>query len=415
MFYALVLALALTSCGAAKRSKNRSDASSSATDATLEDTSSAESDVTASPDGLNPDGVAPDSELPDGCVGTGCLDGCTPGDPACGAPDVCGTEAGCNTDPCEPGTSFTAPDGCHLCVCSASGKKVDASCTTQSCDVDPCAGLPCGTPCNAGAGSPPSADAACNGDGQSVPGFSKLECPGAVICTTNVEAFPVHPRACKVNSDCTVVNHQLDCCVSEVALGSSLSGKSDFAAAEAVCRNQFNSCSCDPSETYAEDGAGPGPFEAWCDQGVCLSRAKQATTCTVSEPCTLGSTQCVPPGQSVECVGCTTAENFAFCSEDSDCDPSRVCLPSSAEDCACSPIYLCKPACFNDSDCGPGKACQNKRCITQLCGNDDGCPTNFECYGGYCSRRKCSSNGTCTGACVSGSCFEGVGLCMFPP
>lgn len=408
-----VLGLVLISCNAAKRSKSKSDVTAGPTDTSPAETGPAGTDVLPTDTADEADGL-----LPDGCTGAACLDGCSPGTPGCEGPDAC-EGGGCNTDPCEPGTSYTAPDGCNLCVCPASGKKVDAVCTTKTCDYDPCAGLPCGSTCSPCPASDPACTLipgrSCNGAGQCVAGFSKFECPGAVTCSPDAMDFPSHPRSCVVNSDCTVVYHQFDCCGSQVALGSSVAGQADFAAAEAVCRSQLGACGCDPGETYAEDGGSPGPYEAWCDQGTCLSRAHPPTTCTVSEPCSSGSMTCVPPGTSLGCGDCLAPESFAVCTSDADCDSFSACQPSSADDCACSPVYLCKPACFSDSDCGAGKACQNKRCITQLCGNDAGCPVNFECYGGYCSRRKCSSNGGCAGACVMGSCYESVGQCAYPP
>ena len=36
-------------------------------------------------------------------------------------------------DSCEPGTTFTADDGCNTCTCPKSGKKSEAKCTEKAC------------------------------------------------------------------------------------------------------------------------------------------------------------------------------------------------------------------------------------------------------------------------------------------
>ena len=64
----------------------------------------------------------------------------------------------------------------------------------------------------------------------------------------------IFDRACSTSADCALLNHQVDCCGSEVELGVSAYGLSAAQQAERSCVAAGPFCQCVAKQTVAEDG-----------------------------------------------------------------------------------------------------------------------------------------------------------------
>lgn len=131
---------------------------------------------------------------------------------------------------------------------------------------------------------------------------------GAVAC--NAGTFPSFARACTKDTDCVAVEHEINCCGTQVALGIRADQQSAFAAAEAICRGQYPGCGCASQATTADDGTkfdGTHPARAVCVDSVCTSTFGLASGdgCTPGgDPCGAGLACCYPcgiPGCSNRC------------------------------------------------------------------------------------------------------------------
>lgn len=139
---------------------------------------------------------------------------------------------------------------------------------------------------------------------------------GAIACGTS-GAFPTFARACSVDADCAVVEHEINCCGTLVALGIRADRRAAFDAAEAICRGQYPGCGCAASPTTADDGTrydGARPARAACVDAVCTSTFGLAS-----------GAECAPGG--------------AACGAGLAC-----CYPCGVAGCS----YQCEPACKAD-------------------------------------------------------------------
>lgn len=139
---------------------------------------------------------------------------------------------------------------------------------------------------------------------------------GAIACGAS-GAFPTFARACSVDADCAVVEHEINCCGTLVALGIRADQRAAFDAAEAICRAQYPGCGCAASPTTADDGTrydGARPARAACVDAVCTSTFGLAS-----------GAECAPGG--------------AACGAGLAC-----CYPCGVAGCS----YQCEPACKAD-------------------------------------------------------------------
>ena len=69
------------------------------------------------------------------------------------------------------------------------------------------------------------------------------------------EARSLHfDRACATEADCALLNHRLDCCGSEAALGISANGWAGAQRLELACISSGPVCRCIAKQTVADDG-----------------------------------------------------------------------------------------------------------------------------------------------------------------
>jgi hypothetical protein len=102
-----------------------------------------------------------------------------------------------------------------------------------------------------------------------------LDAGAAIVCTgPGTSTFPTFERACAGESDCVVVEHQVNCCGTLRALGIRADAQAAFDAAEASCRGMYPSCRCPAMVTRADDDTtfdGVNPAHALCTAGQCTS------------------------------------------------------------------------------------------------------------------------------------------------
>ena len=100
--------------------------------------------------------------------------------------------------------------------------------------------------------------------------------PELVWCSAPSPAtssFPIH-RECSVDSDCTVVMHQMDCCGTVAAVAVSTASAASFAQDEAACASAFPHCGCFSNGSFADDGTqgtSDASARARCLAGRCTS------------------------------------------------------------------------------------------------------------------------------------------------
>jgi len=143
-------------------------------------------------------------------------------------------------------------------------------------------------------------------------------------------------RSCQSPDDCTLVQHQTDCCGGILVMGIASSSSSDFSAVEQYCAAQFPACGCAARGLELEDGTlidfGSSAYAAECVDGRCRSRATEETSA------------CGPQ------LKCTATQ---YCSEmlggPAGSEPSYNCLPlGDCSDCACLEVVGCQ--CIEDGD-----------------------------------------------------------------
>ncbi|MDB4981624.1 MAG: Tryptophan synthase alpha chain [Myxococcales bacterium] len=120
---------------------------------------------------------------------------------------------------------------------------------------------------------------------------------------------------------------------------------------------------------------------------------------------------CVEPGRSLGPGACFMSQSL--CANDAQCaakTPNSICMPVP---CSPPPDDGCRPGCMT-AGCAPGFACgANNRCTPKPCTSDVVCPVNETCGTGFgCVPKNCTRDDQCSGACVSGSCYDRPGTCM---
>ena len=134
--------------------------------------------------------------------------------------------------------------------------------------------------------------------------------------------------------------------------------------------------------------------------------------CRGNEDCTESAASCAPPG-SPFCggAGCLLDP----CGIDSDCPTGGGPMVCEIDECCGD--KRCVPGCVVDTDCEEGFSCTpDQHCVPQPC-QDVACPANFDCGDGVvpsCTRRACSCDSECEGACVVGGCYPAPGTCELP-
>ena len=86
--------------------------------------------------------------------------------------------------------------------------------------------------------------------------------------------LPPPGRACAAATDCALLNHQVDCCGSQVALGVASAARAAAEQQELVCAAQWPRCRCVAQQTVADDGkpfADAAALKVRCVAGRCES------------------------------------------------------------------------------------------------------------------------------------------------
>ena len=181
-------------------------------------------------------------------------------------------------------------------------------------------------------------------------GADALVDPSQVSCGGASPKFPAYATACASDADCAVGLHQIDCCGSQVAVGVASGALSSFAAAEAICAEQYPDCKCAQKPPLAQDGvyvADPAGIVARCVDGTCLAKAKDGPNCqdgagwSPSKWCQKTS-DCTYAMHRVDCcgseqaVGVTKVAKSAYEKTEYQCAPEPICdcipKPVTAED-----------------------------------------------------------------------------------
>jgi len=208
-------------------------------------------------------------------------------------------------------------------------------------------------------------------------GGSGATCSGSgnVNCAMGgISNFPAWLDTCKVDSDCVVAQHQINCCGTNVALGINACAKDKFAAAEATCEGQYPGCGCASFATLAQDGfSGFGAddiFGAKCTGGVCQSYVK-----TAKVDCKIGA-EGFP-------------KLFKYCQLDSEC----ATVTHQKDCCGTEVVYGIHKAAKADYDaaeiaCKIPAACD---CMAQQTVADDGKAIDSGTLAAKCNGGQCSS------------------------
>jgi hypothetical protein len=168
-------------------------------------------------------------------------------------------------------------------------------------------------------------------------------------------------------------------------------------------------------------GSGDGGHDASTDRMIhadgAVATGAWGSPCWSSMDCKPGSgvfLVCVPPGQSVGGGACLMSQSP--CANDAQCaakTPNSICMPVQ---CTIPSDDGCRPGCMS-AGCAPGFACgSNNRCTPKPCTPDVVCPVDETCETGLgCAHKGCTRDDQCSGACVSGSCYDRPGTCTPVP
>ena len=191
-------------------------------------------------------------------------------------------------------------------------------------------------------------------------------------------------------------------------------------------------CSC-PPQPQAPSGTGtpcqtsddcPKPSAGSATASVCNAAAGACTACAQDSDCPSSAPVC---GQVNELFvpGAMSFRVCNVCAMDSDCPSERPHCQASYGIAACVACLTtadcqsgtcsngtCTPVCSPTQSCGVARQCNaQQRCEALSCQSDADCPTNFNCSGGHCAQRSCTSDAVCDGNCVNGFCYESLGTC----
>lgn len=140
------------------------------------------------------------------------------------------------------------------------------------------------------------------------------------------------------------------------------------------------------------------------------------STCRADPDCSRQNfLYCAAPGSSTGCGICPSPGVFPTCAADADCNPeggTQICVGACGGAC---PSKECVQGCIDDTPCSLGTHCGvTHRCEALTCATNGACPANFDCVQSLCARRSCSNDTVCDGFCVTGYCYNALGLCEQP-
>jgi hypothetical protein len=153
-----------------------------------------------------------------------------------------------------------------------------------------------------------------------------------------------------------------------------------------------------------------------CSEHGSSSSCSGQGCCRSSADCEQSFEMCFAPGQDIGCGACMIPS--VTCQQDTECTAQGANFICTVAPCTCdASTKSCVAGCAGDAGCGEGLACgPDHRCAPRACSAASPCPTNFDCgTSGGCVRRTCTTDATCDGACVNGSCFATFGFCSAPP
>ncbi len=245
------------------------------------------------------------------CGGKSCGASCTlcdPNDVDCAEDDVikqCDNDGVCSStspqcvDVCEPGTGFTALDGCNGCVCPANGDASQANCTEMGCPpYDPCGGKSCGDACQLC--DPADPDCVETDDIKTCSDSGICE-SGPSLCTPPYD--PCGGKSCgdacqlcdPADADCVETDDIKAC------------------SADGTCESGPAVCNADP-----------------CEQCLASGGTWQVGVCT--DNCDIADTWCY----ANECPGPCASDNCGDCFTPSDCESNGCQWNQQAEAIWCS-------------------------------------------------------------------------------
>ncbi len=193
-----------------------------------------------------------------------------------------------------------------------------------------------------------------------------------VQCGGSKGQFPAFSKACSADADCVVVQHQINCCGTKIAIGIGKDEQAAFAAAEKLCQSQYPACGCAQFETVAEDGYSTwqdNEFVAKCQEGICratvptgkpvcsengMSAPKPPKACGKTSDCTIAM-------KTVDCCGSQQAVGVAKYAKDAF-EKAEFSCSKGMSVCDCAP----KPIQFEDGLSG-GDGLMAVQCEDGLC------------------------------------------------
>ncbi|MEY3015399.1 MAG: hypothetical protein RIT45_4134 [Pseudomonadota bacterium] len=193
-----------------------------------------------------------------------------------------------------------------------------------------------------------------------------------VQCGSSKGQFPAFSKACSADADCVVVQHQINCCGTKIAIGIGKDEQAAFAAAEKLCQSQYPGCGCAQFETVAEDGYSTwqdNEFVAKCQEGVCRATVPTGKpVCSENgmtapkPPKACGKTSdCAIAMKTIDCCGSQQAVGVAKFAKDAFEKAEFSCSNGMAV-CDCAP----KPLQFEDGLSG-GDGLMAVQCEDGLC------------------------------------------------
>ncbi|HIA01105.1 MAG TPA: hypothetical protein EYN66_04245 [Myxococcales bacterium] len=281
------------------------------------------------------------------------------------------TELACPGGTCTPGALITAPDGCNTCTCPESGKAAEGTdCTLMICpEPEQCDGVACGSPCTQIAGC----DSVCNFKGECVCDIGEVdECEDPESCEPGSQ-FSTTIDGCEFGCTCPDSGSKVN----------------------AICEGM----PCPPYEPCADKNCGDS----------CTTCAPNASDCIETEE----AKACNDNG---ECVSAPLSQ----C--DDTCEPgSTFEAPDNCNSCTCpdsgkkSEAACTEMACPPQDDC-LGKACgsecdiPNADCAETFCDAKETCQcipkSEIDCKKDPCALVLCEAGSVCVdGQCIYDPCF----------
>jgi hypothetical protein len=192
----------------------------------------------------------------------------------------------------------------------------------------------------------------CTGDAGAADAGDANDDAGA--CPTFDDAFVATLKSCKVDTDCKVIQQQIDCCGTYRAMGIAKASATRFSQC-APAASSFPECGCASRPTQADDGRSNANFDlsdvgVRCDGGACRSYVKtracgtMALTCNDGQLC-VGYQTTIGPNTDVEY---TCSDNP--CSDKLDCECAHgLCDLRSDVQRTCGLDFMADVFCFDPS------------------------------------------------------------------